>query len=65
MEDKVFESLRQALDGIKAKNTVVFSGLKLKEKNSKTTGEIDFLIISPQYKAVVQVYFSNNLKPRC
>ncbi len=56
MEDKVFESLRHALNGVKAKNTVVLSGLKLKEKNLQITGEIDFLIISLQCKAVLQVF---------
>ncbi len=56
MEHEVFEGLRRALDLLKAQNTVVFSGLELKDVDRRNViGEIDFLIISHQIKAVVQV----------
>ena len=55
-EDFVFQSLRHALQELEAKNTVVFSGLELKENRSRTIGEIDFFIVSLQFKAVIQVF---------
>jgi hypothetical protein len=51
----IFECLRHATDDLEAKNTVVFTGFNLKDVYSKTLGEIDFLIISNQLKAVIQV----------
>jgi hypothetical protein len=47
--------LRKATKDIEAQNTVVFSGLKLKDLDSKTTGEIDFLIISLPLKSIIQI----------
>jgi hypothetical protein len=39
-----------------AKNTVVFSGLELKEKTSKNnSGQIDFIIISLPLKSIIQI----------
>jgi hypothetical protein len=55
-EDLVFQSIRHALQELETKNSVVFSGLKLKEYRSRTIGEIDFLIFSQQLKAVIQVF---------
>ena len=43
-EDEIFEGLRKATKNILAQNTVVLSGLKLKDANSlNESGEIDFL----------------------
>jgi hypothetical protein len=47
--------LQKATKDIKAQNTVVLSGLKLKDLDSKTTGEIDFLIISLPLQSVIQI----------
>ena len=55
-EDFVFQSIRHALKELEAKNTVVFSGLKLKKNRAQTTGEIDFFIVSLPFKAVIQVF---------
>ncbi len=55
-EDLFFQSIRHALQELEVKNTVVFSGLKLKEYRSRNIGEIDFLIVSQQLKAVIQVF---------
>ena len=54
-EATFFECLRHATDELQVKNTVVFTGLNLKDVDSKTLGEIDFLIFSDQLKAVIQV----------
>ncbi len=51
----IFECLRHTTDDLQIKNTVVFNGFNLKDVDSKTLGEIDFLIISDQLKAVIQV----------
>ncbi len=58
-EDKIFEGLRKATTEIKAQNTVVLSGLNLKDLNSKTTGEIDFLIISLPLMSIIQIEAKN------
>ena len=55
MEDQIFEALRRATKDIKAQNTVVLSSLKLKDLDSKTTGELDFVIISLPMKAIIQI----------
>jgi hypothetical protein len=47
--------LRKATKDIEAKNTVLLSGLKLKDLDSKTTGEIDFLIISLPLMSIIQI----------
>jgi hypothetical protein len=47
--------LQKATKDIEAQNTVVLSGLKLKDLDSKTTGEIDFLIISLPLQSVIQI----------
>jgi hypothetical protein len=47
--------LRKATNELKTKNTVVLSGLKQKDLDSKTTGEIDFLIISLPMKEIIQI----------
>jgi hypothetical protein len=47
--------LRTATKDIKAQNTVVLSSLKLKDLDSKTTGELDFVIISLPMKAIIQI----------
>jgi hypothetical protein len=47
--------LRKATKDIEAQNTVVLSGLKLKDLDSKTTGEIDFLIISLPLNSFIQI----------
>ncbi len=58
LEHEVFESLRLALSKIQAKNTVVFTGLKLRDGDSKRQlGEIDFLIVSQELEAIIQVGF--------
>lgn len=36
-------------------NTTVFSGLQLRNNDSKTEGEIDFLIISSALKSIIQI----------
>jgi hypothetical protein len=57
--------LRKATKDIQAQNTVVLSGLKLKEK-LQTTGEFDFIIISLPLKSIVQIEAKkgNNVKNR-
>jgi hypothetical protein len=40
---------------MKIQNTVVLSGLSLKDLNSMTTGEIDFLIISLPLKSIIHI----------
>ena len=56
LEHEVFEGFRLALSKIKAKNTAVFTGLKLKDVNSNNQlGEIDFLIVSHELKSILQV----------
>jgi hypothetical protein len=47
--------LRKAANELKAQNTVVLSGLKQKDLDSKTTGEIDFLIISLPLMSIIQI----------
>ena len=47
--------MRKATKDIEAQNTVVLSGLKLKDLDSKTTGEIDFLIISLPLMSIFQI----------
>jgi hypothetical protein len=47
--------LRKATKDNQAWNTVVLSGLKLKDLNLKTTGEIDFLIISLPLKSIIHI----------
>ncbi len=54
-EAMIFECLREATHEHEVKNAVVFSGLILKDIRSNPFGEIDFLIISNQLKAVIQV----------
>jgi hypothetical protein len=51
--------LRTATTEIKAQNTIVLSGLNLKDLNSKTTGEIDFLIISLPLMSIIQIEAKN------
>jgi hypothetical protein len=51
--------LRKATTEIKAQNTVVLSGLNLKDLDSKTTGEIDFLIISLPLMSIIQIEAKN------
>ncbi len=65
-EDEIFEGLRKATTEIKAHNTVVLSGLNLKDLDSKTTGEIDFLIISLPLRSIIQIEAKNgnNIKNR-
>jgi len=46
-----------ALAELEAQNTVVFSGLNLKELNSNPIGEIDFIILSHQLKTILQVKY--------
>ncbi len=58
-EDEIFEGLRKATTEIKAQNTVVLSGLNLKDLDSKTTGEIDFLIISLPLMSIIQIEAKN------
>ena len=55
MEDQIFEALRTATKDIKAQNTVVLSSLKLKDLDSKTTGELDFVIISLPLQSIIQI----------
>jgi hypothetical protein len=40
---------------MKIKNTVVVSGLMLKDYNLKTTGEFDFIIISSSSRSIIQI----------
>ncbi len=47
--------MRKAANKLKAQNTVVLSGLKQKDGDSKTTGEIDFLIISLPLMSIIQI----------
>ncbi len=47
--------MQKATKDIEAQNTVVLSGLKLKDLDSKTTGEMDFLIISLPLQSVIQI----------
>jgi hypothetical protein len=54
-EDEIFEGLRKATADVNAQNTVVLSGLKLKDLDLKTTGEIDFLIISMPLRSIIQI----------
>ncbi len=54
-EALVYDCLRIAANELDVKNTVVFSGLILKDKHSNPFGEIDFLIVSNELKAVIQV----------
>ena len=55
-EDEIFEALRRATKDIHATNTVVLSGLKLKEANFQyESGEIDFLIVSLPLKSIIQI----------
>ncbi len=62
LEHEVFEGFRLALSKIQAKNTVVFTGLKLRDGDSKKQlGEIDFLIVSQELKAIMQVGFIHKL----
>ena len=58
--------MRKATTEIKAQNTVVLSGLNLKDLDSKTTGEIDFLIISLPLRSIIQIEAKNgnNIKNR-
>jgi hypothetical protein len=47
-------------------NTVVVSGLRLRDADLKTTGEIDFIVISLQLKSIIQIEAKrgNNQKNR-
>jgi hypothetical protein len=47
--------LRKATRDVNAQNTIVLSGLKQKDLDSKTTGEIDFLIISLPLMSIIQI----------
>ncbi len=51
--------MRKATTEIKAQNTIVLSGLNLKDLDSKTTGEIDFLIISLPLMSIIQIEAKN------
>ena len=54
-EDEIFECLRKATKELKTQNTVVLSGLNLKDLHSKPTGQIDFLIISLPLKSIIHI----------
>jgi hypothetical protein len=58
-EDEIFEGLRKATKDITAQNTVVLSGLKLKDGNWNTLGEFDFIIVSLPLKSIIQVEAKN------
>ena len=47
--------MRKATRDVNAQNTIVLSGLKQKDLDSKTTGEIDFLIISLPLMSIIQI----------
>jgi hypothetical protein len=47
--------LRKATKDKQIQNSVVLSGLKIKDLNLKTTGEIDFLIISLPLKSIIHI----------
>ncbi len=47
--------MRKATRDVNAQNTIVLSGLKQKDFNSKTTGEIDFLIISLPLMSIIHI----------
>ncbi len=47
--------MRTATKDIQAQNTVVLSGLKQQDLDSKTLGEFDFIIISLPLKSVIQI----------
>jgi hypothetical protein len=47
--------LKKATKDFAVQNTVVLSGLSLKDLNSKTTGELDFIIVSLPLKSIIQI----------
>ena len=47
--------MQKATSDVNAQNTIVLSGLKQKDLDSKTTGEIDFLIISLPLMSIIQI----------
>jgi len=54
-EDEIFEGLQIAMKKMKINNTIVLSGLVLKDYNLKTLGEFDFIIISSASKSIIQI----------
>ncbi len=54
-EDEIFEGLQIAMKSEKFQNTVVLSGLMLKNGNLKTLGEFDFIVISSASKSIIQI----------
>jgi hypothetical protein len=56
LEDEIVEAFRKATKDLETQNTVVLSGLKLKETNSQdASGEMDFLIISLPLKSIIHI----------
>jgi hypothetical protein len=52
-EDEIFEGLQKAMR--ESKNTVVLSGLTLKDYNLMKLGEFDFIIISSALQSIIQI----------
>ncbi len=65
-EDEIFEGLQNAMKENKIQNTVIFSGLKIKNADLSEKGEFDFIIISLPLKSIVQIEAKkgNNLENR-
>jgi hypothetical protein len=54
-EDEIFKGLQKAMKENKIQNTVIFSGLKIKNVDLSEKGEVDFIIISLPLKSIVQI----------
>jgi hypothetical protein len=54
-EDQLFKGLQSAMEKKNIQNTVVFSGLKIKNADLSEKGEFDFIIISLPLKSIVQI----------
>jgi hypothetical protein len=65
-EDEIFKGLQKAMKENKIQNTVIFSGLKIKNADLSEKGEVDFIIISLSQKSIVQIEAKkgNNEKSR-
>jgi hypothetical protein len=54
-ENEIFEGLQVAMKEKKFQNTVVLSGLVLKDSNLFALGEFDFIVISSPLKVIIHI----------
>ncbi len=54
-EDEILNGVKMAIQELKIQNTVVLSGLELKDDTSNKVGEFEFFVISSAYKSIIHI----------